>query len=58
MKKNPVWLWRIKAPKGPLMSHMAKLRSEHSSYLRFQDFSYFLPPREHSPGIPFHCHFQ
>lgn len=27
--KTTVLLWRIKAPKGPQMSHMAKLRSEH-----------------------------
>jgi len=28
--ENIVLPWRIKAPKGPPMSHMAKLRSEHS----------------------------
>jgi hypothetical protein len=32
--ENIVLLWRIKAPKGPPMSHMAKLRSElHQTFL-------------------------
>lgn len=33
-----VLLWRIKAPKGPQMSHMAKLRSEHSPIIPFTLF--------------------
>jgi hypothetical protein len=37
--ENIVLLWRIKAPKGPQMSHMAKLRSEHSPIIPPHCFS-------------------